>query len=210
VGSEQGVEQQEAAPSDDYRRSVLEQSFSIGVEEEPTEQEHLPWHDPMFAGFRSYFGLASWTLARRREMLQSCASRPSESMSLSKRHAAKSASDMNGTMLFPDLDDARKHHAALLEIIIHNAGGWADRTSLRKVVELCHAARSAIDDAACSGSLCIVARCAADLFSEQAHRRWDRPSLSGADFLRLEVMRALHLFSHRLTEIERTRTRSAP
>ena len=112
---------------------------------------------------------------------------------------------MNGPMLFPDLDDARKQHAALLEIIIHNGGGWADTGSLRRVMELCRAAVSAIDDAECRENVKIIAQCAAELFSEQAHRKWDRGSLSGADFLRLEIMRALHSFSRRLADIEAAR-----
>jgi len=109
-------------------------------------------------------------------------------------------------MLFPDLDEARRHHAALLEIIIHNAGGWADRGSLRQVLELCQAASGAIDDAGCRDNLGVITQCAAELYSEQAHKRWGRGTMSGADHLRLEVMRALHSFSDRLTEIERART----
>ena len=108
-------------------------------------------------------------------------------------------------MLFPDLDDARKHHAVLLEITIHNPGGWADRASLRRVMDLCRAASGAIDDAECRESLRVVAQCAAELFSEQAHRKWDRGSMCGADFLRLEIIRALHSFSRRLAEIEGSR-----
>lgn len=108
-------------------------------------------------------------------------------------------------MSYSDLDDARKQHAALLEIIIHNPGGWSDRTSLGRIVELCRAARSAIDDLGCRETVRLIAEYAADLFSEQAHRKWDRGSMSGADFLRLEIVRALHSFNHRLTEIEAAR-----
>ena len=108
-------------------------------------------------------------------------------------------------MLFADLDDARRHHAALLEIILHHPGGWADRASLNRIVELCRVAGAAIDDAQCAEQAGIVADCATDLFSEQAHKKWDRSNVSGADFLRLEIMRALHSFSRRLSEIEAAR-----
>jgi hypothetical protein len=108
-------------------------------------------------------------------------------------------------MSFPDLDDARKQHAALLEIIIHNTGGWADRASLHRIVALCQAARAAIDDVECRESVRLIAECAADLLSDEAHRKWDRGSISGVDYLRLEIMRALHSFNRRLTEIEATR-----
>ena len=108
-------------------------------------------------------------------------------------------------MSFSDLDDARKQHAALLEIIIHTTGGWADRASLGRIVALCQDARSTIDDSECKESVRLIAECAADLLSEEAHRKWDRGSMSGVDFLRLEIMRALHSFNRRLTEIEVTR-----
>ena len=108
-------------------------------------------------------------------------------------------------MSFLDLDDARRHHAALLEIIIHHPGGWSDRASLSRVAELCRAATGAVDDAECREHLRIVAEYAADLFSEHVHRKWDRSNMSGADFLRLEIMSALHSFNRRLSAIEATR-----
>jgi hypothetical protein len=43
------------------------------------------------------------------------------------------------------------------------------------------------------------------LFSEQAHKKWDRGNVSGADFLRLGIVRALHSVSRRLSEIEAAR-----
>ena len=70
---------------------------------------------------------------------------------------------------------------------------------------MCRAAGAAIDDALCAEQLGIVAGYATDLFSEQAHKKWDRRNVSGADFLRLEIMRALHSVSRRLSEIEAAR-----
>lgn len=105
-------------------------------------------------------------------------------------------------MAFADLEDARRHHAALLEVLIHHPGGWADRASLSKVLELCRAASVAIDDAECAEQIRIVAAYAADLYSEQAHKKWSRSNITGADFLRLEMVRALHSFSRRLSAIE--------
>jgi hypothetical protein len=117
---------------------------------------------------------------------------------------------MKAPMSYPDLDDARKQHAALLEIIIHNPGGWSDRVSLAKFVELCRTASSAVDDLECRQMVALIQQHAAALFSEQTHRKWDRASMSGADFLRLEIVRALHSFNHRLTEIEAARRGGAP
>ena len=108
-------------------------------------------------------------------------------------------------MPFLDLDEVRRHHGALLEIVLHRPGGWSDRASLSRIVELCRAAGAAIDDAQCAEQFGIVAGCATDLFSEQAHKKWDRSTLSGADFLRLEIVRALHSVSRRLSEIEAAR-----
>lgn len=108
-------------------------------------------------------------------------------------------------MRFPDLEEARRHHAALLEIVIHHPGGWADRASLNKVAELCREATSATDDVECLKQIEIIAQYAADLFSEQGHRKWDRGKTSGADFLRLEIVSALHSFSRRLSAIEARR-----
>lgn len=106
---------------------------------------------------------------------------------------------------FPDLNDARKEHAALLEVVIHHQGGWADRAALRKVRDSCQAAMNAVDDAECRQQMTIVAKRAAELYSEGAHIRWDRGSTSGADVLRLEIMKALHAFNARLAAIEAAR-----
>jgi hypothetical protein len=123
----------------------------------------------------------------------------------SKIGAATRTSTLEWAMSYPDLDDARKQHAALLEIVIHNRGGWSDRMSLGRIIELCRTASSAIDDQECRRAVALVAAYAADLFSEQAHQKWDRGSISGADFLRLEILRALHAFNLRLTGIEAAR-----
>ena len=111
-------------------------------------------------------------------------------------------------MRFEDVREAQKYRAALLEIIIHDAGGWANRGSLSKVDEFCQAAMSAIDDAECETYIKIVAEHAAALFSARAHRKWDRSSMHGADFLRLEIVRALHSLNRRLCAIEAKRKKS--
>lgn len=105
-------------------------------------------------------------------------------------------------MRFADVDEAQKHRAALLEVVIHHVGGWADRRCLRKIQESCEAARSAIDDAECATCIETIAKYAAALYSERSHRNWDHGSIRGADFLRLEIVRALHSLNRRLCEIE--------
>jgi hypothetical protein len=108
-------------------------------------------------------------------------------------------------MQLADLYEAQKHRAALLELIIHNAGGWADRRTFGRAEELCQAAMSAVDDGECTVRIKIIAEYAAALFSERAHRKWDRGGMRGADFLRLEIVRALHSLNRRLYAIEAKR-----
>src|SRR5258708_27140939 len=112
-------------------------------------------------------------------------------------------------MQLADLYETQKHRAALLELIIHNVGGWADRRTLGRAEALCQAAMSAVDDAECAARVKIIAEHAAALFSERAHRKWDRSGMRGADFLRLEIVRALHSLNRRLRALAAQR-REAP
>jgi hypothetical protein len=108
-------------------------------------------------------------------------------------------------MEFADLYEAEKHRAALLEVIIHNAGGWPDRASLVRTETLCEAAIGAIEDAECAARLNTVAEYARALFSERMHLRWHRGGMAGRDFLRLEIIRELHLLNRRLCALEAQR-----
>jgi hypothetical protein len=108
-------------------------------------------------------------------------------------------------MQFADLHEAQRCRAALVELFIHNAGGWPDRRSLVRVEELCEAAVGAVEDAECAAHLEAIAENARALFSERAHRRWDRASMPGKDFLRLEIVRELHLLNRRLRALEAQR-----
>jgi hypothetical protein len=46
---------------------------------------------------------------------------------------------------------------------------------------------------------------AEDLFSEAGHLKWDRKNMGGADFLRLQMLRALDSFHNRIFAIEAMR-----
>jgi hypothetical protein len=117
-------------------------------------------------------------------------------------------------MQLADLHEAQKYRAALLELIIHNAGGWPDRRTLGRAEELCQAATNAVDDVEFAARIKVIAEYAAALFSQQAHRKWDRGGMRGADFLRLEIVRMLHSLNRRLCAIEakrrETRAQAAP
>jgi hypothetical protein len=108
-------------------------------------------------------------------------------------------------MAYPDLEKARECHGALREIFIHHPGGWADRDALHRVEKLAWQAMTAVKDADCQEKLGIVEHYAAALYSEAEHHKWRMSSLPGADFLRLQILRALVAFNSRLLAIEAAR-----
>ena len=108
-------------------------------------------------------------------------------------------------MSYADLQKARDCHAALREIFIHHPGGWADREALFKVEKLAWQAMTLIKDAECQEKMGIVEHYAAALYSESEHHKWRMASLPGADFLRLQILRALVAFQSRLLAIEAAR-----
>jgi len=108
-------------------------------------------------------------------------------------------------MSYPDLEKARECHGALREIFIHHPGGWADRDALHRVEKLAWQAMTAIKDAECQEKMGIVEHYAAALYSESEHHKWRMASLPGADFLRLQILRALVAFHSRLFAIEAAR-----
>jgi hypothetical protein len=108
-------------------------------------------------------------------------------------------------MSYADLEKARECHAALREIFIHHPGGWADKEALFKVEKLAWQAMTLVKDAECQEKMGIVEHYAAALYSEAEHHKWRMTSLPGADFLRLQILRALVAFNGRLLAIESAR-----
>ena len=108
-------------------------------------------------------------------------------------------------MSYSDLDKARECHGALREIFIHHPGGWADKEALYRVEKLARRAMTVVKDAECQEKMGIVEHYAAALYSEAEHHRWRMTSLPGADFLRLQILRALVAFHGRLFAIEAAR-----
>jgi len=108
-------------------------------------------------------------------------------------------------MSYPDLNEARNHVAALRELIIHRSGGWPDDEALRRAQRHCRAAHDAIDDEECRERMDDVAVYVADLYSDGGHQKWTRKQTSGADFLRLRVLREIDAFGARLEAVETTR-----
>ena len=108
-------------------------------------------------------------------------------------------------MSYPDLEKARECQGALREIFIHHPGGWADKEALHKVEKLAWQAMTLIKDADCQEKMGIVEHYAAALYSEAEHHKWRMASLPGADFLRLQILRALVAFHSRLFALEAAR-----
>jgi hypothetical protein len=108
-------------------------------------------------------------------------------------------------MAYPDLDEARKLHAALKEIFHRHGADWAERATLREVEELCRRASAAVEDAHCREELGIVADYAREFFVDRNYRKWESESLSGSEFLRLQILKALDSFYSRLYSIEAIR-----
>ena len=82
----------------------------------------------------------------------------------------------------------------------------ADRGQL---LGLCQEASEAVDDAYCREKLRVVGEFAAEMLSHSEHGRWGRDSMSGAEFLRQQVLNALELFASRLYSIEALEHRGA-
>jgi hypothetical protein len=108
-----------------------------------------------------------------------------------------------------DLDEARTHHASLRQIIDRHSGAASDFRALRRVLDLCRRAADAIDDRYCREKLRLVEDFAAEMFAHSEHDKWQRESISGADFLKQQIVGALELFSSRLYSIEMLRRSSA-
>ena len=105
-------------------------------------------------------------------------------------------------MTYADVEKARESQAALREIFIHHSGGWADREALAKVEKLARQATAAVSDSECQEKMDMVERYAAALYSDAQHHNWRMSSLPGADFLRLQILRALGAFNTRLGLLE--------
>lgn len=110
-------------------------------------------------------------------------------------------------MFYKDIKQVRDCYAALRELVIHNPGGWDDAGSREKVERLCAAGIAALDDEECRGRLRAVQAQAAELYSSDGHRKWVRPSMSGADYLRLQILIALEALNTRLFLLDTQRSR---
>jgi hypothetical protein len=108
-----------------------------------------------------------------------------------------------------DLDQARSHHAMLRQLVERHSGAAIDFRALRRVLDLCRRAAEAIDDRYCRDKLRLVEDVAAEMFSHSEHDKWQRESMSGAEFLKAQIMSALELYHSRLYSLEMLRRSAA-
>jgi hypothetical protein len=108
-----------------------------------------------------------------------------------------------------DIEVARSHCLAMRAVIIHHLGGREDGEALGKLREMSRNAAAAIDDVDCTSLLSSVEDDGADLFSKSGHLKWATTHVSGAYFLRLQILRELDAFDARLLQLEATRNAAA-
>lgn len=107
-----------------------------------------------------------------------------------------------------DIRQVREHYAALRDLIAQQLGGRDDVATRAQVSVLCEAAIATLDDGECRQRLRAVDRHAAELFSDDQHRKWDREHMSGAAYLRLQILIALEAVNTRLFFLEALRDRA--
>ena len=104
-------------------------------------------------------------------------------------------------MEYEDLDAALRHCQAVRALIIHNVGGWRDELVLRRLYAESQAAATAVVDRICRRHIGVIEDYAGHLYSDRAHLDWARGQTSGADYLRLQILRELDGLRARLDEI---------
>jgi hypothetical protein len=106
-------------------------------------------------------------------------------------------------MTHAGLQSVREHLAALEAVLAKSHGGWADEESLLEFRRICWAALLVANDADCQRHLDHLVQYAKDLYSDEAHQRWNVGPVFGADILRRKIRAALGALRARLNGIER-------
>src|SRR5688500_11811136 len=102
-----------------------------------------------------------------------------------------------------DLYIARKTLQALRDVIILRPG--QDAECLERLHRLVAQADALIEDAQCKELLQTVLRYGNDLYSPTGLAKWERPRMSGASYLRLQMLAKLLVFDNRIAELETAR-----
>ena len=108
-----------------------------------------------------------------------------------------------------DLFIAAKHCEAMRDFIVMHPGGRQDDASLKTIRHLARAAASAVDDADCRDLGEMIIHFATHLFSPSGHEQFATGQTSGADVLRLRLLREIQALRDRLTDLEAMRGNAA-
>ena len=95
------------------------------------------------------------------------------------------------------------------DLIIRHRGGSQDERVLGKLLDLSRKAAAAVDDGECRSLLSAVEGHGAQLFSESGHLQRARTDMSGAQSLRLQILRELDAFHVRLLQLQLEATQDA-
>lgn len=109
-------------------------------------------------------------------------------------------------MPYEDLSRALAQCESIRQFIIHNPGGREHTSALTQIRELLASADAAVEDYECKRLVRLIEHAASELFSAIEHEKWARGQTSGADVLRLQILRDLDAFKNRLTTIEAMRS----
>jgi hypothetical protein len=113
-------------------------------------------------------------------------------------------------MTYNDLREVRAHYVTLRDLVIQRTGGWDDVDARTRVEGLCGEAIAALEDAEARQWLRLVREQANALFSRAEHLKWGRSNMTGADYLRLQMLIALESLHSRLLQLEAERNRPTP
>jgi len=108
-------------------------------------------------------------------------------------------------MPHPDLYIARKHSDSMCDLIVHHRGGWRDVESLKKLQHMTAAAANALDDLESKRLASVISELGVALFSADDHEKWAQGKTSGADVLRLRILREITALQGRIAHIESVR-----
>jgi len=101
-----------------------------------------------------------------------------------------------------DFDKAHAVHAALLALLLAEAGGSENPAVLARVSSLCDAGVDAINDVESRVAIRGLKSLAQLLYSNDGHRDVESGSMRGAEAVRFQMMNALSLYRGRLEALE--------
>jgi hypothetical protein len=101
-----------------------------------------------------------------------------------------------------DFPQALEMQGLLRQFVMNHAGGCADDAALCTIHDLCGRLVKAADDSTCRQAIERIEGLAANLFSAENHRHWDRPGQSGILHLKQLILRELIGLRLRLRRIE--------